>query len=188
VLSIVPAYAITATMLLGWRVRWRLVALYSAAAVVLLGVFAAFDASRPEDKQTHLGRLVHRTSNGGWGAFTTVVHRKIDANLAVLFRSQWTVMFPLVLACVLYLLIARAPGLRPVVARVSELRATLIGLAVLAVLGFALNDSGIAVPGLMLGVVAPVLIVIAVRGEDAFPVADETISVTDDPVPELVTT
>ena len=31
VLSMVPAYAITATLLLGWRVRWKLVALYGAA-------------------------------------------------------------------------------------------------------------------------------------------------------------
>ena len=29
VLSMVPAYAVTATLLLGWRIRWKLIALYA---------------------------------------------------------------------------------------------------------------------------------------------------------------
>jgi hypothetical protein len=36
------------------------------------------------------------------------------------------------------------------VTRIPEWRAACIGFAVLAVLGFALNDSGITVPGIML--------------------------------------
>jgi hypothetical protein len=36
--------------------------------------------------------------------------------------------------------------------RVPELRATLIGFGVLALLGYAVNDAGVVVPGLMLGV------------------------------------
>ena len=112
VLSMVPAYALTATMLLGWRVRWRLVALYGGATLLLIGLFAAFDASRPETQQTHLGRLVHTTTDGGWGAFTTVIHRKIDANFAVTFHSTWTVTLPVALLGAGYLLYAAPGGLR----------------------------------------------------------------------------
>jgi hypothetical protein len=165
VLSMVPAYALTATMLLGWRVRWRLVALYGGATLLLIGLFAAFDASRPETQQTHLGRLVHTTTDGGWGAFTTVIHRKIDANFAVTFHSTWTVTLPVALLGVGYLLFAAPGGLRALAQRVPPIRAAFAGLAVLAVLGFALNDSGIAVPGMMLGVVVPALVVLAVRSE-----------------------
>ena len=165
VLSMVPAYAYTATVLLGWRVRWRTTALYGAAALVLVGLFAAYDASRPEDDQTHLGRLVHTTTDGGWDAFSTIIERKLASNLDVLFSSVWTVMLPVVLAGVAYL-VYRSPGrLRGIVERIPPLRAALQGLAVLAVLGFALNDSGIAVPGVMLGVATPVLVVVTVRGE-----------------------
>jgi hypothetical protein len=165
VLSMVPAYAYTATVLLGWRVRWRAVALYGAAALVLIGLFAAYDASRPEEDQTHLGRLVHTTTDGGWDAFSTVLQRKLASNLDVLFSSVWTVMLPIVLAGVAYL-VYRSPGrLRGIVERIPPLRAALQGLVVLAALGFALNDSGIAVPGVMLGVVTPVLVVVTVRGE-----------------------
>jgi hypothetical protein len=165
VLSMVPAYAFTATLLLGWRVRWRSVVLYGAAAAVLVGLFAGYDASRPEDEQTHLGRLVHSTTDGGWSSFITVIQRKLDANLNVLFRTSWSVMFPIVLVGVLYLYFFPPANLRALVDRIPPLRAALCGLVVLAVLGFALNDSGIAIPGMMLGVVGPVLIVLAARGE-----------------------
>jgi hypothetical protein len=165
VLSMVPAYAYTATVLLGWKVRRRAVTLYGLAALVLIGLFAAYDASRPEDDQTHLGRLVHTTTDGGWDAFATVVERKLAANFDVLFSSVWTVMLPVVLGLVAYL-VYRSPGrLRGIVERIPPLRAALQGLVVLAVLGFALNDSGIAIPGVMLGVVTPVLVVLTVRGE-----------------------
>jgi hypothetical protein len=187
VLSMVPAYALTATMLLGWRIRWRLVALFGIATLALVGLFAAFDASRPEDQQTHLGRLVHTTTDGGWDAFATVIHRKLDANFAVLFQSTWTVMFPIVLFGLGYIVYSTPGGLRALADHVLQIRAALYGLVVLAVLGFALNDSGIAVPGMMLGVVAPTLIVLAVRSERLL-AGDETIEEELHDLEELVHT
>jgi hypothetical protein len=165
VLSMVPAYALTATMLLGWRIRWRLVAAVGLGTVVLLALFAAVDASRPEDDRTHLGRLVHTTTDGGWDAFLTVIQRKLDANFSVLFHSTWTVMFPIVLIGVCYLVYSAPGGVRALADHVLGIRAALAGLVVLAALGFALNDSGIAVPGMMLGVVAPTLVVLAERSD-----------------------
>jgi hypothetical protein len=47
------------------------------------------------------------------------------------------------------------------------MRWALLSLAVLAVLGFSLNDSGISIPGVMLGVLTPVMIVILVRADSA---------------------
>jgi hypothetical protein len=183
VLSMVPAYAFAATLMLGRKVRAKAVLLYGTAAVVLIGLIAAFDASRPEDKQTHLGRLVHSTADDGWSAFATVIERKLDANLSVLFRSSWTAMLPIVLAGVVVLFLI-APGLAIAIRRMPTLRAALYGLIVLAVLGFALNDSGIAVPAMMLSVVSPILIVLASRGERLPPE-----SVGDaEPVRELVRT
>jgi hypothetical protein len=107
---------------------------------------------------------VHTTGDGGWDAFATVIERKWAANLDVLFSSVWTVMLPIVLTGIAYL-VYRAPGrLRGVYEQVPTLRAALAGLGVLAVLGFLLNDSGIAIPGVMLGVVTPVLVVLVVHG------------------------
>jgi hypothetical protein len=45
---------------------------------------------------------------------------------------------------------------------VPQLRAVLAGLALVAALGFALNDQGIVVPAVMLGVLAPALVLLVV--------------------------
>jgi hypothetical protein len=165
VLSMVPAYAFSASLLLGYRPRRRTIVVGIAAAVAAVAAFGALDMTRPSEQRTHLGRLIERTADGGWDAFATVIARKLDANFDVLFSSVWTVMFPIVLTGLAYL-VYRAPGrLAGIEKRIPPFRASLAGLAVLAALGFALNDSGIAVPAVMLGVVTPVMIVITVRGE-----------------------
>jgi hypothetical protein len=46
---------------------------------------------------------------------------------------------------------------------VPELNAAMIGLALLAIVGTVVNDSGISVAGVMLGVFAPVIIFLALR-------------------------
>jgi hypothetical protein len=175
VLSMVPAYAVSATLLLGWRVRWKLVAIYGAATVVLLAIFAAIDVSRAADKQTHLGRLIASGGgNGGLHSVSTLIERKLSENTAVLFSSVWSIMFPLVLAGIAYL-IYRAPGrMRGLHERLPQLSAGLVGLGIVTVLGTALNDSGIAIAGVMLGVMTPVLIVVTVRGDRVTPARDRT--------------
>jgi hypothetical protein len=170
VLSMVPAYAITATLLLGWKVRWKLVALYGAATLALVAIFAAIDLSRPASKRTHLGRLIQSgEGQGGVHSVTTLIHRKISENTGILFGSLWTIMLPVVLAGIAYL-IYRAPGrMRGLHERIPQLSAALAGLGILVVLGTALNDSGIAIAGVMLGVLTPVLIVVTMRGDRARP-------------------
>ena len=69
-------------------------------------------------------------------------------------------MVPIALGFIVYLL-WRAPGhVRVVRENISE---SLAGLAVVGFLGFAFNDSGIAVPGVMLGVVNASLVYLLVR-------------------------
>jgi hypothetical protein len=170
VLSMVPAYAVTATLLLGWRLRFRLIALYGAATLLLIAIFAAIDLSRPVDKRTHLGRLVASgEGEGGFHSVSSMIRRKLEQSNAVYSSSIWSIMFPLVLAGIAYL-IYRAPGrMRGLHERLPQLSAALAGLGVLIVLGTLLNDSGIAIAGVMLGVVTPVLIVITVRGDRVVP-------------------
>jgi ABC-type polysaccharide/polyol phosphate export permease len=102
-------------------------------------------------------------------AVSTLIERKISENTAVLFGSIWSIMLPVVLAGIGYL-IYRAPGrMRGLHQRIPPLSAGLVGLGVLTVLGTGLNDSGIAIAGVMLGVMTPVLIVVTVRGDRVVP-------------------
>lgn len=163
VLALVPAAGVTAWFLLGYRMRLRTAVALGLGAVVLVVAFGAIDLTRPAERRTHLGRLLEDIGNNGWEAFETVVLRKLDANLSVLSSSVWTLMLPVVFAFVAYLF-WRAPWrLHVIQETIPQERAVLAGLITAMVLGFALNDSGIAVPGMMLGVANAALVHLVLR-------------------------
>lgn len=166
VLSFVPGAGITAVALLGWKIRWRTIAVWVAGGVLAMVAMGFLDLARPEAQRTHLGRLFERIGDEGFGAFVTVIFRKLDANLSVLTSSEWILMVPVVFAFVLYL-IWRAPGrLHRIQELIPQERASLYGFTVVAVLGFALNDSGIAIPGVMLGVLNASLVYLLLVTDD----------------------
>ena len=98
----------------------------------------------------------------GLGSFTTVITRKLGANLGVITSTVWTAMVPIALA----VRACTSCGGRPGAARAirDAIPESLAGLLVVGFLGFALNDSGIAVPGVMIGVVNAALVYLMVRG------------------------
>src|SRR4029077_5776222 len=135
VLSMLPAFGVTVAMLFGWRFRWRLLALFGAAAGALLALPAAIDLARPADSRSHLGRVL----GGNGGDLWVILRRKLDANLAVLGSTRFTFILVLVYLAVAYL-VYRSPGpLRVVRDRIPELTASLAGLGIVAVLGTLLN-------------------------------------------------
>ena len=163
VLTLAPALAVVAVSLFDLRLRWRTLVLGGFGAIVAMIVAGLIDLARPEASRTHLGRLFEDISANGFDAFQTVVVRKLGANLSVLASSEWTLMLPIVFGSILYL-IWRAPGRLEQLQRVlPQERAARVGFVVAAVLGFALNDSGVAVPGLMLGVMNASLVYLVLR-------------------------
>jgi hypothetical protein len=165
VLSMVPAYGVAAVLLLGWklRVRVRTVVAFGAATVVAIAGAAALDMQRPAGARTHLGRLVEQVRGEGPSAFTSVVQRKLEMNLASVSSSIWRILVPIALAFLAYLAFAGARPLRDVLRRIPPLASALAGFAVLLVVGYALNDTGIMVPALMLGILVPVIAVLIVE-------------------------
>jgi hypothetical protein len=67
----------------------------------------------------------------------------------------WTWVIPIALMFLAFIVWRRPGSLRLVEERVPGLRAGLIGSLIAGIVGFALNDSGIAVPAMMLAVVLP---------------------------------
>ena len=165
ILSMVPAFAVTSVLLLGWRVRWRTVAWSAVGLVVAVAGFTALDMARPPDSRTHLGRLVERVNDRGIGDLVVVLQRKLGDNLGSLRTSVWGLVLPITLILV-YWLVKRAPArLRAVDVAVPEGRIGGIGLAIVAVLGYALNDSGVAIPGVMLVIAIAAFVWLLVRFE-----------------------
>jgi hypothetical protein len=155
-----PALVVLGIGLGRWQVRWRTLLLAVVATVVLIGLLGALDLSRPAADRSHLGRLFERIGSDGSSGLTTVMERKLSANLRSLTQSAWRYLFgPLAIAA--GLVVWRAPErLQAAAGAVPSLGRAVPGLLALAVLGYALNDSGIAVPGAMLASLAPGLIVL----------------------------
>ncbi|QXC62025.1 hypothetical protein KSP35_04205 [Aquihabitans sp. G128] len=152
VLALGPVAALTMWSLSGRRTSWRRAAAGLAGTVGVLGLLTLVDLSRPARSQTHLGRLARRLTDGGGGG--DVVIRKGLAALAS-FRASSLVWIPISAALLAGLLWAFArPQVRALLER--PLARTLVagGLA-LALLGTALNDSGVMVAAMMATVLVP---------------------------------
>jgi hypothetical protein len=131
-LASVPAVGV---LLMSWRrrlPRWTLVLSAAFGVCVLAGV-AAFDISRPAGQQTHLGRTLL-----GGSARQTIVRRELMA-VDSLRTSGWVIVIVVV---VIGLVVARHR-----LPTGSAARAGLRAIAIAAVVGTVLNDSGVAVAG-----------------------------------------
>lgn len=156
VLAFVPAFGITWLLLAGRRPTWRLLSLCAGAAVAILGIFLVFDLSRPPDERTHLARLFEDITSRGMGAFYDTIGRKIATNLHVFTSTIWTYFVPPALAFIAWLLLRPRNRWERLAQEYPTIRAGLIGGLILCVLGFAVNDSGIVVPAMVLSYLVPV--------------------------------
>jgi hypothetical protein len=155
------AAVVVATMRVA-DVRLSVARLAAAAGVAGLAVvaFAAYDLSRPAAERTHLARFVDQLRDG---SAATVVGRKAEANLTLLVNSPLTILVVGALLLLGLVLLRPVGGLRRVLALYPGVRAGFAGTTVAALLGFALNDSGIAVPAFAAVVAVPLAIAVAMR-------------------------
>jgi hypothetical protein len=172
VLSLVPAFGVTTLMLAGVRIRltWRATAIATSVTLLVLAVLTAVDASRPADARTHLGRLARQIANEGMTPLADTIARKVDQNLESWSRSEWRMTFAVSVLFVVWVACFERSRVRAVLTAVPELRSAFVGLAVLALLGYAVNDSGVVVPAIALAMAATSLVVLFVaHGDGAVP-------------------
>jgi hypothetical protein len=172
----VPAFGVTALVLLGRRPGLRDLAALGGAAGLAVLVFAFVDVARPAGQHTHLARLAEHLVEGRWGSFTDSLTRRLQASFGGAELAAWALVVALILGVGAYVVLVErglVGGRRT--DRFTWLRhrptaAATAGLAVLGVLGLVANDSSIAVPATMLIVVAPVAVLRAL-GRAGTPVA-----------------
>ena len=170
VLALVPAGAVVVLMLSGRRVNVAKLAIIASASVLVLALFAGIDLTRPPQDRTHLGRLVASTAGNDGGGLGTVLDRKLSANVHVLSSSVFIWIIPSALLFLAFLTWRRRGFIRNLMEFVPGIRACLWGSIIVAVLGFALNDSGMAIPAMMFPVLLPYLMHLVVQpdsGPDA---------------------
>jgi hypothetical protein len=170
VLALVPALGVTLVLLAGRRPKFRTIAIACGAGVVALGLFLVVDLALPEDSQTHLARLYEDTRDRGLGALTETIQRKATSNLRVFTSTIWTFFVPPALVAMIYLLRRPSGRWQQFAVDYPKLRGGLIGGLMLAVVGFAVNDSGIVIPAVILSFLVPMALLVHLSME-APPVA-----------------
>ncbi len=144
-----PGFALLAWLLLGRRVRARTVVLLAAVLVVSGLLVGIVDTLRPSSQQTHVGRFFNRVAEDGFGGFFLVIRRKAMENFGSFTTTRLVWLIPIGVAFLAYLWWTRTARVRELVLTTPVIAHTLVAFALTAVLGYALNDSGIAIPALM---------------------------------------
>jgi len=152
VLASAPAYAVCLLMLAGVKIRARLAALIGVVTVGILVGFAAVDLSRPAASRTHLGRFAAKVLDGG---ASTILQRKVEANVSVLTSTVWTVVIPAALLYFAYLTWRPNRFMQRVVDAHPSFRPFGTSAILLGVLAWGLNDSGVSMPAMMLMIALP---------------------------------
>ena len=176
VIALVPGLAVTTMTVAGARVTFPRMAAVTAAAVAAITLLSWLDHLRPADERSHLGAFAAQVLAGEAG---TVVARKLGAMLGTLGNWQLT----LLAACALLFLFAvlnrptnwRIGTLQRAYEYAPALRAGLTGSLVTALVGFAVNDSGVAIPAIALTVAVPLTLsacVWALQQKDENPTRD----------------
>ena len=160
VLALVPALGITLLLLTGRKPSLRMMLIAVIAGGVALAVFLVIDLSLPQESQTHLARLFEDTQARGFGVLFDTIQRKATANLRVFTTSIWTYFVPPALLAMVYLLRRPSGRWQRFAVGYPKLRAGLIGGLVLAALGFAVNDSGIVIPAVILSFLVPMALIV----------------------------
>jgi MFS family permease len=153
-LAAAPAFALLGWLLLGRRVTAKAV-LALLGTLIVSGLSVGFlDLLRPSDQRTHVGRFFEKVGNEGLAGFSTVIERKSGENAATLSSGIYLAVIVVVLAAGVLLWTRPPRPLAAAVSRVPTLGPAAISFAVLLVLSYGLNDSGLAIPAIMLALVA----------------------------------
>ena len=166
ILALVPGLSITWMLLAGKKPRLRTILYLIAGMIGAVAFFLAIDLAQPEESRTHLARLFEDVRARGGEVFLDVVRRKVETNLRVFRSTIWTYLVPPALGLIAWLLLRPRNRWQRVVDRYPRLRAGLVSCLVVAVLGFAVNDSGIVVPAMMLSFLVPLALVMHLSLEE----------------------
>lgn len=131
----------------GIRLSIKRVALILGTAGGLMALMLFLDWLRPADQRTHFGRFFATILDGEAGA---VLMRKIGMNIDILTQSWMTLLLPIIVGAVFWVLLQpsrfRLPQIDGMYSRVALLKTGMVSIIALLVVGTIINDSGIVVP------------------------------------------
>jgi hypothetical protein len=162
-IALVPGTAVTALIVARKRVTLFRVLLFAALGVATIVTICYLDYRRPPRQRTHLGRFAEQVMHG---EAVPVVTRKLMAMLHTVGNIPLTLLVAGGLLFLFFVLIrtkGRSGPLSEAYERAPALRAGLTGTLVTSMSGFAVEDSGIAVPAIALTLAVPLAFAASAR-------------------------
>lgn len=167
VLAMAPAIVVFAYLVsrqrglpLGW------IPVLALGAVLLALIFGAIDLARPEAERTHLGLFLARVIEDPMHLWL-VVQRKAGLAVSLAISTRWGLAVPGAAAVFIWLHRRRKGRWRQILRGRAGIKAGLDSLIVAAVVGSLVNDSGVAIAGMMLALAAPWALLVAASREGA---------------------
>jgi hypothetical protein len=163
--ALLPGLVYLVLAILGIRMTWKRGFILAAATVALFLLVGFLDSLRGAENQSHLGRFFRSIFDGG--AMDTII-RKLQQNIDILFGNYpLALLVPIALVFVIYIL-ARptswgSRSLQRSYEACPTLRPGLIALLITLTIGFAINDSGVAIPANGAIIAVPLIIAVSVR-------------------------
>ncbi|MBM7784537.1 hypothetical protein [Tenggerimyces flavus] len=164
VLALVPAVLLLAANVANIRLTPLRVILAGLAAVVVVGGIAVADWLRPAADRTHLGGFVQQILDGElWPALL----RKLETSFGIAVAAGVLSLIAIPVFIAVFVTVFRpdwfrANGLIKAYESWPTLKPSLQAVVVAAIVGFALNDSGLVVPATMLMTALPLVVVASV--------------------------
>ncbi|MBC6471338.1 hypothetical protein, partial [Actinomadura alba] len=174
VLALTPGVVLLAMWTTGTRVTPRRMVAAGSTGAVVVSALAYLDHLRPADRRTHFGDFYQRLLDG---QALEVVARKADSMLNSLGNVWLTLLVPLPLLVLAFVALRVDGRLAPLFRQAPALRAGLLAVLITAIIGFAVNDSGIAVPALAALIAVPLTLAAALttlEGHLAVPVGTDS--------------
>jgi hypothetical protein len=165
--ALLPAVMFLVVAILQMKKTWRVYLGITFGVLIFVAALGLMDWLRPAESRSHLGRFVQTAMDGGaWD----IIARKLAQNATLFFSNPLSLLIPVVLVLFGYALAkpnwwAAAPLRRPF-EDIPLLRPGLIAIMIMWVIGFALNDTGSAIPAVGATLACPLVIAIAIRTFD----------------------
>ena len=163
--ALLPGLVYLVLAILGIRMTWRRGVLLAGGTIALFLLVGFLDSLRGSENQSHLGRFFDSIFKGTAG---DIIVRKLQQNIDILFGNYpLALLVPIALVFVIVIL-ARptswgSRSLQRSYEAVPTLRPGLIALLITMTIGFAINDSGVAIPANGAIIAVPLIIAVSVR-------------------------
>ncbi|MCW2919104.1 MAG: hypothetical protein JWN52_7172 [Actinomycetia bacterium] len=166
-IALFPGTAVTALIVAGKRVTPARVLFFAGLGIATIAAICYLDYRRPPGRRTHLGRFAQQVLDG---QAQPVVTRKMLAMLHTVGNIPLTLLVAGGLLFLFFVLLRTGghggTGAGPLAVAYEHapaLRAGLTGTLVTSMSGFAVEDSGIAVPAIALTLAVPLAFAAAAR-------------------------